>query len=231
MHVTHRLRMSRLGASVSCAALLAFGCAATPKSGTRTLDAVADTTIYAESGEKGNGSGPFLFVGNNGKAEPRRGLLAFDLAGGIPKGARITAVTLTMTMEHTASGASKLRLHRLTESWGEGAADAQGKGVGTAAAPDDATWTHRFHDRLAWSTAGGAFAGTASASVTSSTPGVVTWTSPGMVADAQGWLDRSDSNHGWAIVGEELDLPSAKRFCSRDNAEPASRPRLLVEYD
>jgi hypothetical protein len=231
MQVTLRLKMLVLGASASCAALFSFGCATTSQSAALTLDAVADSTIYAESGDLGNGAGPSLFVGCNGKGDPRRGLLAFDIGAHVPKGAKITSVSLSMTMQHTSSGATKLRLYRVEESWGEGHADAGGKGAGTEALFDDSTWTHRFRGSSEWSTAGGTFSDTASAAATSSTPGTVTWTSTGLVADVQGWLDQPETNHGWVIVGVEEGTPSAKRFCSRNNPGVENRPQLLVQYD
>ncbi len=42
---------------------------------TRTLVAVADTTIYAEAGDRSNGAGAAIFAGRNNNGAPRRALV------------------------------------------------------------------------------------------------------------------------------------------------------------
>ena len=68
-----------------------------------------DNTLYeydAAEGDHSNGAGFHFFAGENGMGELRRGVLAFDLAGTIPAGSTITAVSLSMNMSMTPTGAN-----------------------------------------------------------------------------------------------------------------------------
>ena len=56
-----------------------------------------DNTLYQYNpaeGDLSNGAGFHFFAGENAMGEVRRGVLAFDVAGMIPAGSTITAVTL-----------------------------------------------------------------------------------------------------------------------------------------
>jgi hypothetical protein len=122
-------------------------------------------------------------------------------------------------------------LHRVLETWGEGTADASGgEGGGAPATPGDATWSHRFYDQSFWTTEGGTFYATPSATQSVGGIGVYVWSAAGMTDDAQGWLDAPATNFGWILVGDESGVNSGKRFDSRQNPTPAVRPRLAVEF-
>ena len=47
---------------------------------------------------------------------------------------------------------------------------------------------------------------------------------PALVADVQDWLSRPETNFGWAIVGNEVDLKVAKRIESREIEDESKRP-------
>lgn len=57
-----------------------------------------------------------------------------------------------------------------------------------------------------------------------------TFSSSGMLADVQGWVDGATSNLGWVLVGEETETSSRRAFASREHAEPLWRPTLTVTY-
>lgn len=60
------------------------------------IAASKDNTLYQNNaGAFSNGLGHFLFAGLNNHSEARRGLLAFDLSGKIPPGAKIISAKLT----------------------------------------------------------------------------------------------------------------------------------------
>ena len=62
--------------------------------------------------------------------------------------------------------------------------------------------------------------------------GEIRWTStPATVADVQAWLDHPDENYGWLLMGGENTPTTSKRFASREAADPAEQPQLLVEYE
>ena len=44
-----------------------------------------------------------------------------------------------------------------------------------------------------------------------------------MVDDVQGWVGASSSNHGWFLIGNEIDIVTTKRFVSSEGS-PKSMP-------
>jgi hypothetical protein len=190
-----------------------------------------DNTLYEfdpKEGDHSNGAGFHFFAGENGMGEVRRGVLAFDLAGIIPVGSTIIAVSLTMNMSMTPAGAETVELHKLLADWGEGTSHApMGEGDGAPATSNDATWRHRFFDTIFWATQGGDFSATVSASQSVGGTGQYTWSSTQMVADVQSWVDNPASNFGWLVLGDETAIATAKRFDTRESASP---PVLTIQF-
>jgi len=201
------------------------------------LEAERDATIYEDGGgTNANGSGIYLFTGraeSQNSSFERRALLAFPIAEMIPEGSTITSVSLDLTMSKTRSGAQTVGLHGLLEDWNEGPSDPTGQeGGGTNAATGDVTWTHREFSGTLWTTSGGSFAPSASATLQVSNEGGYSYSStPELVADVQGWLDDPSSNFGWALVIDSPPTGSAKRFNSRENSTASSRPKLTIDYE
>lgn len=198
-----------------------------------------DNTIYEES-ENSNGAGPTITIGRTSGSMgtlSRRGLLRFDVAADLPRGATVQSAMLTMGVSKGNPGARDAGLHLLTEDWGEAMAFATG-GQGVPATAGDATWTCRFSDGAAgcmagnaWSVAGGSFMATASATATVGDAGAaVSWSSAQMAADVQGWSDLPESNSGWILIGVEDVTSTAKQLHSREAEDPANRPELVIEY-
>jgi hypothetical protein len=206
---------------------------------TAELSAVQDTTLYEDAtGRLGNGSGQYLFVGrtwdqNGIDALLRRALIKFDLGSVLP-GSTINTASFSFTINQVppAATSATISLHTMTEDWGEGASNAPGpEGRGATAQINDATWLHRFFDYEVWSTAGGDFASVAVASEPiSSSPQNVTFASnPQLVAAVQAWVDNPASNHGWALLGDEVFPQNARRILSREHAGPGN-PLLTVDF-
>ena len=183
--------------------------------------------------QRNNGAGQRLFAGRTGSGAIRRGLVAFDIAAGLPAGATITRVTLTMNMSRTIAGDADVGLHLVLADWQEGVADAGGnEGSGADADQGDVTWTQRVFKSLDWNTPGGDFSSDASATVTVGGIGSYTWESNiKLVADIQNWLDNPTANFGWLLLGDETKSQTAKRFDSRENESEENRPVLIVEYN
>jgi hypothetical protein len=189
-----------------------------------------DNTIYSEFPTRSNGAGMFFYAGRNANGNLRRALLAFDLSS-VPNGVRVTSVELILSMNRSISGPFDFSLHRLLEDWGEGASDAGDPGgTGASAQTGDATWTLAFFPGTAWSTAGGSFASTPSATTSVSGIASYSWSSAQMVADVQGWLDTPGANFGWLLQGGESAV-SAKRFDSGESPVASQRPQLVVTFD
>lgn len=189
-----------------------------------------DTTLYQDA-VKSNGAGQHMFAGTNNGAHTRRALVMFDVAGSVPAGSTINSVTLTLSMTRSVAGSVPVSLHAVTEAWGEAGSVATGEGGGGAAAQtNDATWAHRLAPSTPWSSAGGSYNTTASATTTiPQTHAAYSWSSPAMTADVQAWLNSPASNYGWILVGSTATR-TTKRFATRQDANAALRPKLTVNF-
>jgi hypothetical protein len=121
-----------------------------------------DNTLYQydpADGDTSNALGLHFFAGETAMGELRRGVIAFNIAGNIPPGSTIIAVTLSLNMSRTALNDPRtIELHKLLADWGEGTSMAPGEeGDGAPATPNDATWRHRFFDTIFWTNEGAIF--------------------------------------------------------------------------
>jgi hypothetical protein len=202
----------------------------------------ADATLFEDNPEFASGAGDFLFVGPIASGSQRRALLRFDLSS-IPAGARVNSVSLRFTVDRAAIASSltdQAYLHRVLAPWGEGSSNAGSGGAGTAAAPGDATWNHRYFGIAAggqahtfWLTAGGEFVSAPSVVISLGGPGNYTMPStPQLVADVQQWLDAPPQAFGWILRGPEGAEFSqrARRIYSRNSPAIDGRPQLTVFY-
>lgn len=210
---------------------------------TKQLEASKDATLIEHpKGMLGNSEGPTIFVGRTGQTvdqnPKRRGLVAFDLAGAIPRRSRIISVTLTMNMIMSAGGdkPSTINLYRVTRAWKEGPSVAQG-GRGAEAEAGDATWIHSTYPNRRWARPGGDYVRASSAKTEVSAPGAYTWNSTRkLVADVQAWVNSPSRNFGWILIGDE-SLPAdaqsnatAKVFQSSESTDATARPQLTVVF-
>jgi hypothetical protein len=192
-----------------------------------------NTLCESATGATSNGRGQHFFAGRTNSGERRRAVLAFDIAASVPAGSTIATVSLTLSLSRTISVERQVSLHPLRGDWGEGTSDATlNEGGCITAASGDATWIHRFTPSTLWAAPGGDFFTTASATTgVGGTVGLYTWAStPALVADVQEWLDDPAANFGWALIGDESTIATAKRFDSRENANVSLRPVLKVEF-
>lgn len=192
---------------------------------TINLNPDKDNSIYSEN-TNSNGTGN-LYSGETCSGNSRRALLHFDIAGNIPSGATITAVTLTLNcIENGSSSVNEAyNLHPVTSEWGEGTSF--GTGVGGPAVFPDANWQNAMVG-TPWTTTGGDF--TASVATTNLTAalGNYDWSSPGMITNVQDWLTTPSSNDGWILIGDESATCTARRFGSE---ESGIDPVLTITYE
>lgn len=189
-----------------------------------------DNTMLDSAPDWANGAGNHTFAGRTSIGGIHRGLVQFDLSA-IRPGSTITAVSLQLHLSRARGGASSVSLHRLTASWGEGTSNAEGEeGALAPASPNESTWNHRHYPTIAWTTPGGDFIAAASATTSVGTTLTnYTWSSAGMVADVQGWLNNPATNFGWIIRGNEVTNASSKRFDTRE-AGGVLAPQLTVTF-
>jgi len=224
---THR---TILRSGIVCAVVLGVGLPA-------GADAVRigpsrDTSIF-EDAENSCGSGP-LFAGQTGFFGLRRALLRFDIGAAVPAGSTINGAELSVFVNQSglfASASDVFSLHRLTADWGEGTAVCA-TGTGVPAEPGDATWSYRFHDTVTWTTPGGDFVTSASATIAMPLLETATFgPTSQMAADVQAWLDAPASNFGWTILGAESQDRTARRMLSREEQEEiGDAPQLRVAF-
>jgi hypothetical protein len=218
--------------TAALAAAIGYTCTALASANIINIMPSKDNTLYEfdpKEGDFSNALGFHFFAGETAMSELRRGVLAFDIAGSIPPGSTITAASLSLNMSRSATNtAYVVELHKLLADWGEGTSIAPGEeGEGAPATTNDATWRHRFFDTIFWTTQGGDFSATVSASQSVGGTGHYMWSSAQMVADVQSWLDNPASNFGWLVLGDETAIATAKRFDTRESASP---PILTIEF-
>jgi hypothetical protein len=200
-----------------------------PYSVSTTLVADRDNSIYSDQPGNSNGAGQ-LYAGLTANSSGiRRALFHFDLSP-VPAGSTVTSASVILKVSNTGSssgGDFDFSLHRLTRNWGEGTS--LGTGIGAPANPGEATWNEAMSGSVAWTTAGGDFISTASAGRLVGGVGSYTWTSAGLAADVQTWINQPSSQSGWMLRGDE-QTPSAKIFASRGASTVGDRPTLALEY-
>lgn len=223
---------------VACAGVLAL--AAGARANVVTIGASQDVTLFgATSTNNNNSSGPGMFVGSDGTS-PKRGIIQFDVASaGIPAGATITGVTMTLYLGMWAGssgtntggdiGSRIIRLYDVTTGWSPSTNFTTNKpgpgfgGTGGGATPNtgEATWNFAHFNTTPWITPGGDFVSTESAdtSVDNNLNSPYTWSSAQMAADVQAWLANPSSNHGWLLKNdEEGAVKSFRAFYTAEGA-------------
>lgn len=196
---------------------------------------VADTTIFADAtgapsaadwDSVSDSQGGSLWLGTTAGGFVRRALLRFDLSS-IPAGQVVVSASLRL-YETRSVDDHEVHVHRLLAPWGEGPSNGGTVGSGAPAQVGDATWRWSNFGVTEWAQRGGDFvAQSSAATLVGSAPAPYTWSStPGLVADVQGWLNQPAANFGWILIGAEpADNRTAKRF---DSLQGSSPPQLWV---
>jgi hypothetical protein len=200
---------------------------------TATVEPSADATLYAsDAGSVANGSGEYVFLGRNSGGNTRRALFAFDASSAVPSGAIITGAALWFSVSSTSGGPALVSLHALTSAWTEGPSDPTGsEGSGAPSQPGDATWMHASYPDVEWATPGGDFDPAPFASLVIDQPGAYEIESgAALVARVQSWVDAPGSNLGFAMLGDESSVGTAKRIDSRSAPDAGVRPVLTIEF-
>lgn len=199
---------------------------------TLELNAVKDNILYeSATGSLSNALGQQLYTGNNNNGK-RRSVLVFSIPA-LPSGAELQDVQLKLFC-NSSSGTFPITLQKLLQDWGEGTSQANNNNQeknGVPATPGDATWIHTFYDTNNWTTAGGEYSSTISASTDVGTQNAFyTWSSTQMNADVSGWMNAPGTNFGWIMRGDEATTNNSKGFASRQHATVSNRPKLLIHY-
>lgn len=232
----------RLRAASFCAASLAL--AAVAGASVIVLDPTKDTTLF-ENNPDNNLGGEDLAVGATAQGKRMRPLFFFDVAGAIPSGSTIDAVSLTFFVTRNPFPgliASTVGLHEALVDWTEGAGNDASGNNGVAALPGESTWNSRAHGSTAWGLAGGQagvdYVALASGTGAMNAPGEYTIPSTAaLVADVQSWLDNPAGNFGYFMISaNEATAGNGRRLASTENLDqvqspvPVAPPRLEINY-
>jgi hypothetical protein len=223
-------------------------------------DAAIFGTAAGATTANASGKGPALFAGADGSSNRKRSLVAFDVSS-IPTGATVETVTMTLYLAQVAgSGGGSggggsfpnrtIRLYALQQNWTEGtsgsptSASVGGSGQGYPIVPGDVTWDYATSATTPWNAGGpnlhgGNFAAAESAAPTFTTFTTLNapfaWSSAGMIADVQAWVNGSKPNYGWLLKSDLEDgATSFLGFWSREGAAANGNlgiaPSLSVTY-
>jgi hypothetical protein len=209
-----------LAKNLACVFALSMGVGvSTAHAVTVTIPVVKDNTLFEDPvGWTGGGASDGVYDGHTGTSGTgiRRALVQFDLSS-IPHGSTITSVQLNIILVKVNNGTNTHTVHRMLNSWGEGASVSFG-GSGVNAEVGDATWLFRFYPTQPWNSQGGDYLTVASATRSiGTTLGTYSFSSTGsLVADVQGWINNPATNFGWMIRGNETGNKTAKKFASRE---------------
>ncbi len=196
-------------------------------SGTAETD---DATVFSDQPTGNAGAATECRSGRNGTGAYRRFLIWFDLST-IPANATVSSASLDLTLTSAPVGgpaSTNQKLCLLTNSWVEGTGtDLNGLNVVTGAV----SWNSRMEGSVTWTSAGGDFitTPTATLSVTKSIGGVYTWSGAGVANDVQSWIATGGTNNfGWILIGDEAVSQSIRGYATSEATSGV--PVLTVTY-
>lgn len=211
------------------------------RAATVSLIPSADASLMEVAPTNNNGGQDFFQCGTTQNGPRMRSVLRFDLSV-LPTNTIIlsAAVVLSVTKLPAEPGAAApFSLHRMLRHWSEGTnVGILNIGQGAPAALGDVTWSHANFDTNAWGAPGGLpgydFAAFESGSAFIYDVGGSPYTlgpTTELADDVQGWVRDPAANSGWFFIcGDEGTRFTAKRFGSRENANPDLRPQLQLTY-
>jgi len=183
-----------------------------------------DATIVRGQPTYNNGSWTIHVAGDLGPFwQSFRPMAQFDLSA-IPAGSTVNSATISFYQYSQIGGVPRtLDLHYLTGGWTEGTGELTASG-------DGATWDTKDGASL-WTTSGGDYDATASASVVAP-PVAGAWIDWDVRSLAQGWIDGAIPNNG-VIIKKSVENAASfdcSLFYSSEWSDPTLYPKLVVEY-
>ena len=147
----------------------------------------------------------------SGGSAARRGIIQFDLSS-IPVGANVSSAILSLW---TGSGLTNVNMsiHRVTRTWTEAGS----------------TW-NTYDGSNNWTTAGGDYDAAADANATPSSTTAGTQTNWTITSLVQEWVDGTANNGMIVKLTTESGNTTGHLFRSSDNADAATRPKLVITY-
>ncbi len=184
---------------------------------------IQDTVLFSGDTGKNSNVTTELRAGMSGPNNPgiHRSLIRFNLSS-IPSNAVISAVTVqlicTRIPKHAETVSVTQEFHRVISSWA----------ISKKTSSATPTWLFCSYPSLKWTTPGGDFVDTPSASVIVNKIGTVIWTSQNLTADVQGWVKKTFPNYGWILLGDEKVSRSVRNYGSSEDT--ANSPTLYISF-
>ncbi len=183
-----------------------------------SLTAQQDTAIWETADLENYGVCDRVSLGTSGGGLGNgRPLFRFDL-GDLPTPITIVSAQLQLSKVGGAIVNHEIEVYGLTAAWDEGSGDC----VGAAQA---ANWRER-QTGVAWTVPGGDFDDAPVAVATVNINSQYTWNLTDLVHQ---WQGGSHPNYG-ILLGTPDRGTDLYEFASRENADPALRPRLVISY-
>lgn len=159
-----------------------------------------------------------LYLNGATTSPKQRMLLKFDISS-LPVNATISNSTLRLVKIGGNNTSRSVSVHRITNDWTEGAGVCAGT-VGPV------SWQQRVTSTN-WTTAGGDFAASATASTNVAGNAAYTWNVTSLVQD---WYNGTHNNYGLLTKFTTENVNEERQFASKENATTANRPVLSVVY-
>jgi len=209
-----------------CAVLTALLCLASllPRAEavhTVTITSVSRDTYLDQANSSTNYGAATPITVKTSSGANRRVLVRMSGGSLPPSGSAVKSGSLSLYMSTAPTSSRTYGAYRITNNnWTEG----------TGTAGSGATW-NLYDGVTTWTTAGGDFNGTATATSATGTSSAVriTWN---ILADVQGWVNGTYSNNGTLIKDQTESSSTAytASFSSREDATTTNRPQLTVSY-
>jgi len=153
----------------------------------------------------------------------RRSLVKFDLSS-IPAVACVNSATLRLTLAAVQSPEQTFAVHRLTQSWTEGAPGS----IIIIGSTNGASWSRRDGVN-SWTAPGGDFVATATATVPTGTTNNVTlqWD---VTADVRAFVGGTAPNQGWLVKDSHEGAGKEFQLVSREATITGNRPQLQITF-
>lgn len=189
---------------------------------TRDFAGVVETDLKEISPTTNSGTTDPVEVTAWSTGDNTRTLIRFSGLSNIPASAVVSSVTLELWCSfRTAGGTGTIDIYRATRAWNVA----------------QATW-NEYATSSAWATAGGRGTGDSAASTSysgtqSGTGAYKSFSSAGLIADVQAWIDGSVTNDGWLLKNNQdpasAGLNDTFGFTSSEGSD-GHRPKLTVVY-
>lgn len=189
---------------------------------TINLTPVKEHTLYSENASSSERD--ILISGSSNNGDLRRAILQFDLSA-IPSGAIINSVSLSLQVSKFSNktNGANYYIHHINQKWDEGNSFSfDGKSDGLNTQSQETYGNDARSGSSDWSTRGADFNLKPSASTMITNESLShSFISNEIRNDVQRWVNGTNANHGWILIGDENLKNNAITFKNKNSNAPA----------